>query len=198
MSDITRWFPQEEMLLNPEKTESVLVGTCLQRNKVDAEVVVLFSDTVKLLGVKLDSELSLDKHVDDVIRSCNYHTRALRNIRPLLSDDAAELMAYGIVSARLDYCNGLLYGTSTRNFDRLQVAQKALAKVVCQAPSKSSATELRRLLHWLPIRQRIEYKLALITYKTRLSGVPAYLAEFKTIVNRSDNCVHQADFFQAN
>jgi hypothetical protein len=83
-------------------------------------------------------------------------------------------MARGIVSPRLDYCNGLLYGTSTRNLDRLQVAQNTLARVVC----KSSATELRRLLHWLPIRQLNEYKLALMTYKTRVSGVSAYLADF--------------------
>jgi hypothetical protein len=122
-------------------TESDLLGTHLQRTEVDTAggvgvtgVNVPFSDTVKRLGVKLDSEISLDnhKHVDDVIQSCNYHTPAQRHIRPLLRDDAAKLVAHGIVSARLDYCNGLLYGTSTRNLDRLQVTQNALDRVVCQ------------------------------------------------------------------
>jgi len=184
-SDVARWFLENGMLLNPDKTEAVLFGTRSQRTKVDisagvevAGVKVPFSDTVKLLGVKLDSELSLDKHVNDVVRSCSYHTRALRHIRPLLTVEAAQMVAHGIVSARLDYCNGLLYGTSARNFDRLQRAQNALARAVCQAPITSSATELRRQLHWLPIRQRVEYKLATITYKTRQSGVPAYLATF--------------------
>jgi len=35
-------------------------------------------------------------------------------------------------------------------------------------------TELRRQLHWLPMCQRINYKLALLTYKTRSTGTPAY------------------------
>ena len=37
-------------------------------------------------------------------------------------------------------------------------------------------TNLRRQLHWLPIRQRITYKIAVITYKTRSTGTPAYLS----------------------
>ena len=75
-----------------------------------------------------------------------------------------------------DYCNSLLHGTSARNLNRLQVAQNELARVVCDAPRSASATELRHHLHWLPVRQRIDYKLALLSYKTRPTGTPAYLA----------------------
>jgi len=51
-----------------------------------------------------------------------------------------------------------------------------LARVVRQAPRSVSATELRRQLHWLPIRQRITYKIVVITYKTRTTGTPAYFS----------------------
>ena len=84
------------------------------------------------------------------------------------------LISHGIVTARLDYCNSLLHGTSARNLNRLQVAQNELARVVCDAPWSASATELRRHLHWLPVRQRIDYKL--LSYKTRSTGTLAYLA----------------------
>jgi len=47
---------------------------------------------------------------------------------------------------------------------------------VLQAPYSASATELRQQLHWLPIRQRIIYKLAVIAYKTRSTGTTAYLS----------------------
>ena len=53
--------------------------------------------------------------------------------------------------------------------------QNQLARVVLQAPWTASATDLRRQLHWLPIRQRIAFKLAAIAYKTRQSGIPEYL-----------------------
>ena len=34
---------------------------------------------------------------------------------------------------------------------------------------------MRRQLRWLPITQRIVFKLTTVTYKARLSGLPAYL-----------------------
>jgi len=78
----------------------------------------------------------------------------------LLTFDAAKTIAHSIViSSRLDYGNALLHGTSASNLDRLQVAQNSLAGAMCQAPRSASATELRRQLHWLPIRKRVTYRL---------------------------------------
>ena len=125
-----------------------------------AGTVIPFQDNVKLLGVTLDSALTLDRHVTQVLRYCSYHARALRHIRPLLTFDAAKTIAHSIViSSRLDYGNALLHGTSASNLDRLQVAQNSLAGAMCQAPRSASATELRRQLHWLPIRKRVTYRL---------------------------------------
>jgi len=174
VEDVARWFLENELLLNPAKTEAVLFGTKTQRDKIPSAsgiditgTVVLFRDSVKLLGVTLDSVLTMDRHVTEVIRSCSYHTRALRHVRPLLTLDVAKMINHNIVSSRLDYANALLHGTSVYNIIRLQVAQNSLVRTVCQAPRSACATELRRQLHWLPVRQRISYKVAVITYKTR-------------------------------
>jgi hypothetical protein len=183
VSDVSRWFLENGMLLNPNKTEAVLFGTRAQRKKVDTSAgiditgaKIAFSPSVKLLGVTLDEDLTLDRHVTDIIRGCSYHTRALRHIRPLIDLPTARMVAQGVVTSRLDYCNGLLHGTSKRNVERLQVAQNTLARTVCQATWSSSATDLRKSLHWLPVQQRIDYKLAVVTYKARSTGVPTYLA----------------------
>jgi len=61
----------------------------------------------------------MDHHVTQVVCSCNYHTRALRHIRPLLTLDVVKMLAHSIMSLRLDYANTLLHGTSDRNRDRL-------------------------------------------------------------------------------
>ena len=119
----------------------------------------------------------MDRNVTKVVRSCNYHIRAMRHIRPLLAPDVANMLAHSSVTTRLDYTNALLSGTTSGNLNRLQVTQNSLARVVCQASRSASATELRRQLHWLPIRQRIVYKLAVITYRTRSTGTPVYLAD---------------------
>ena len=67
---------------------------------------------VTSLGVTLDSSLMMDRNVAGVLRSCNYHMRALRHICPLLTHDAAKMIAHSVVSSRLDYANALAYCTA--------------------------------------------------------------------------------------
>ena len=158
--DVSRWFLDNALLLNPTKTEAVVFGTCQRlqaitdssRGIVAADASVRFADTIKLLGVTLDATLLFDCHVTDAVRGCNYHLRAFRHIRARLTTEAAKSVAFSIRS-RLDYC-----GTTESNLDRLQKVQNLLARAVCRAPWSASATDLRRSLHWLPVRQRIGTK----------------------------------------
>jgi len=71
-----------------------------------------------------------------------------------------KMVALGIVAARLDNCNSLLYGTSPEVAGDTECTGP---RVVCQAARTCSATELSRTLHWLPVKQRIDCKLAVLT-----------------------------------
>ena len=85
-------------------------------------------------------------------------------------------MATAIIGARIDYCKSLLYGTTERNLNRLQKVQNATARIVHQASFQTSATALRQQLHWLlPIRQRITYVQATLTFKAKYCRTPLYL-----------------------
>lgn len=100
-----------------------------------------------------------------------------RHIRSLIDKDTATILACSIVSSRLDYCNAVLYGTTSKNANRLQRVQNSLARVVCNASYCCSSQPLRKALHWLPIEQRIQYKIAVMTYKVRFHQQPQYLRE---------------------
>ena len=58
--------------------------------------------------------------------------------------------------------------------------QNSLARVVCRAPYRSSATLLRQSLHWLPIEARITFIIAVLTYKVRNRRQPTYLSSMIT------------------
>ena len=49
----------------------------------------------------------MDKHVNSICRSANYHIRALRHVRSATSAEVAKNIACAIVDARLDYRNSL-------------------------------------------------------------------------------------------
>ena len=90
-------------------------------------------------------------------------------------------MSQALVSSRFDYVNSILYGAPKYNISKLQRAQNVLARVVTRSHRRTSADALLHKLHWLPIEDRIVFKLALLIYKTLLIGSPSYLSTILTI-----------------
>jgi len=71
----------------------------------------------------------------------------------------------------------LLSGAPVATVDKLQHAQNNLTRVVCQSRGRTDARPLLHSLHWLPVRQRVTYKLAVLTHKVRITATPTYLSE---------------------
>ena len=57
---------------------------------------------------------TFDRHISAVVKSCNYHLRALQHIRHLLPFSTAQTLACSLILSRLDYCNAVLYSCSAR------------------------------------------------------------------------------------
>ena len=181
------WFTENGMLLNPDKSEVLLVASQANAKKFAngsgvsvAGSQIAYSVKLKSLGITLDQSLTCDQHVRNVVKATNFHIRALRHIRPMLDRRVANTIACSIVNTRLDYCNSLLYGTSARNIDKLQRVQNSLARVVACTKRRDHITPVLKDLHWLPVEQRIQYKVALITHKVLATSQPQYLAELVT------------------
>ena len=77
----------------------------------------------------------------------------------------ATALANSLVSSKLDYCNSLYSGISQTNLNKLQRIQNSLARVITNTSKYQHITPTLKKLHWLPIRQRIDYKICLLTYK---------------------------------
>ena len=108
------------------------------------------------------------------------HVRCListfAHIRSPLTTEAYKTVAAAIVRSRLDYCNSLLAGTSVSNLARLQLVQNTLARVVTQKSRSCHISHVLADLHWLPVRHRISFKIATITFKVLHFQQPSYLA----------------------
>ena len=135
---------------------------------------------MKILGVTLDSNLSLNKHVSALTKSCFFHIRALRHIRRALTDDSAKSIACALAGSRLDYANAVLVGTSSSNIYKLQRVQNTLARIVTRQHELPGTTQALAILHWLPIKWRVQFKIATTTYKLLSTGQPSYLASLFT------------------
>ena len=122
----------------------------------------------------IDSKLSFDQHVRNICKSSYSNIRALRYIRSSLTRDTAASITLAIVSTRLD---SLLYGTTSKNIVKLQRIQNSLGRVVSGKRKFDHIAPTLKDLHWLPIRERITYKIGCLTFKAKCIGQPPYLAD---------------------
>ena len=81
-----------------------------------------------------------------------------------------------MVHSRLDYCNSLYVRMSDTNFAKLQRVQNSLARIVTSTRKYDHITPVLNRLHWLPVRQRVMYKTAMLTYKSLNTGQPEHLS----------------------
>jgi len=65
---------------------------------------------VRNLGVIFDDQLTFSDHIKKTARSCRFAMHNIRKIKPLLTEQATQLLVQALVISRLDYCNALLAG----------------------------------------------------------------------------------------
>ena len=91
---------------------------------------------------------------------------------------------HAFISSRLGYCNSLLYGLLAYQIQSLQRVQNSAARLVFQESKFCHITPLLRALPWLPVANRIVFKILLLTLKAIHKLAPNYMSE---LVSLKDN-----------
>lgn len=181
LTDIKLWMHERKLKLNEGKTEIILINGLLKNNFVnDVNNIVLIKnvqpvESVRDLGLILDSQLSLRSHFNTVIKSCNYHLRRLSSIIKYLDKDSASTLMHAFITSRLDYCNSLFVNLPKKDLVRLQYILNRAARMIFKLPPFLSISSYLYELHWLPVKARIEFKVCLLVYKALKFKEPSYI-----------------------
>ena len=143
--------------INPDKTEIILFypkeleGRVVIRGTFVGEDCIRYSREVKNVGVWLDSNFKLEKHVNSIVAHCYKLLKNIGRIRNVLSMIQTEILVHSVITSKLDYCNSLLINTSKSNLFKLQKVQNAAARLVVRGRKRDSMAEVLKKLHWLRI-----------------------------------------------
>ena len=97
---------------------------------------------------------------------------------------STKRLVQGVIMACIYYCNGLLYGVPALHLSKLQ-------RLRLRIPQRDLITDTTRYghinpvllaLHWLLVKFRIRYKIAVISFKAIYNLGPAYLSNLINIM----------------
>ena len=84
----------------------------------------------------------------------------LEKILSFLPTNASNKLAVSLILSSLDYCSSLLADIPDNKRNKLQRIQNHATRLVLRKPRHANATSLPRTLHWLPVKDKIQYKTA--------------------------------------
>ena len=181
--DIKNWMTKNKLQLNDGKTEVLFIRSQFNRIPLSIDHLKIGTCDVQLaksardIGVTLDDQYNLRKHISLTCKSIYFHLRTIGRVRHYLTKEVCQQLVHAIVSSKLDYCNSLLYGLPEKDIIPLQLAQNTAARIVTRTKKTDHITPVLASLHWLPVRYRIQYKLLLITYKALNDTAPSYIVD---------------------
>ena len=179
-----------KLKLNNDKSEFLFLHSRFRHSLPPSTISVGMenirpSQQARNLGVIFDDTMLLSPHVNTIVKGAFYHIRNISKIRKYISKSTTEILIHSFVGSKLDFCNSLLFGAQKRDIVRLQSVQNAAARIIAGLKKRDHITETLRDLHWLPIEERIVFKINLITFKTLNGSGPRYLDDILQFYHQS-------------
>ncbi len=183
IADARSWMLCNKLMINDGKTVFMAIGNNPHLKKLNFDSVTVGNDVIPKsatsgnLGVTFDENMNMKSHINNVCKSGYYHLRNISRIRKCITNESCVTLVHAFITSRLDYCNTLFAGLPDCDIDKLQLVQNSAARVVTLTRKFDHITPVLCNLHWLPVKERISFKILLLTYKALHGKAPRYISE---------------------
>ena len=156
--DVNNWMSANKLMLNHDKTE-LLVLLARHRPQPPLESILVCSDVIyssnsaKNIGAWFDTVMFMDKQINSIYQSALYYLRNIAQISKHISFRHCETLIHAFVTSKIDHYNILLSG----------LVQNSAARPLTGTRKHEHITPVLRDLHWLPVHERIRFKILLMT-----------------------------------
>ena len=186
IKDVINWCSANALVCNPSKTE--VVHFCSRFTEAREDIGSISINGTKVipvsfarnLGVVFDKFLDFSSHINAICKSATLSIRNIGRLRKYLNQADTERLVHAFVTSKLDSCNSILFGLPSYQIEKLQRVQNSAARLVTRTKKSEHISPVLYDLHWLTVKNRIIFKILLITFKALHGLAPGYLSDLIT------------------
>lgn len=181
---IACWSVRNNLVLNPSKSQFVIMGSKWQRKKIcEQDPVVLIGtepvarvEQVKNLGLVMEGEMRYTEHINIKIRNAFFRLKSLYSIRKYLSIRVREILVEALVLSQLNY-GDTIYGPRllSKTKTSIQRVQNACVRFCYEIPRRAHITPYLNNKGILNMANRRHLHLAFVVRKVIEFERPKYL-----------------------
>ena len=183
LNDISSWCFSNKMVLNPTKTECMLVAP-RQKLQKDLPPLNLFLNSHPIqqvrehrtLGVTIDHCLEWQPHLDNVCKSVSKNLFLLSKLRYFIDAETRKMFFNAHIRPHIDYISVIWDLTSNNSLKKLNSLYRRSAKLIHDRTPISTDEKLRAL-HMLPLELHLLMNKAVFMRKVTLTKTPLHITE---------------------
>jgi len=190
-ADVASWMRSNRLQLNPDKTEVMWYVLRTDANinfplplcrSMDVPVAPVSS--VRDLCIYTDADLVMRMHVKKTASRCFAVLRLISSVRSVAMCQRTRSRRWWSLCLSHDYYgNAVLTGLPVYLLRRLQSVLNAAVRLIFGLRRSDHVSDALISLHWLRIPQRIQFKVAVLTYKVLNGCAPSYLRSFVRVAD---------------
>lgn len=195
---IFNWSESNALVLNPNKTKYIILGSRHQVQLVKNKGLSLEINgsriegvcEIRNLGLILDENMRFESHVSNIVRTCFYRLKVLYRIRDCLNEKLRIVLCETLILSKFNYVDVVI---GPRLLERtkksIQRVQNACARYCFYVPRRDHVTSYLNRASILKMENRRRLHLATMLFGVIKHGVPTYLVE-KLVWTRDVNTAH--------
>ena len=178
---ISNWTFRNQLLINPSKTVLIIFGSRAMVSKVEDFRLTLIGKEItpatvaKDLGVILDPSLTYHDHIASTVSGCMARLGQINRVKQAFDSTTLNIIINALVFSKLYYCCNVWNNTSEYNLSRIQAVQNFAARIVSNSRKYDHISPILKDLKWLPVRQQLYYRHAIMAFKCMSGCAPASL-----------------------
>ena len=143
---VMEWFKINSLRANPGKFQFMVLGNKDKRsfNIHINNVQIKNSNKVTLLGITIDKNLILKKHISEICRRASYKLHSLRRIRKYLTVEKAKLQNYAFINSQFGYAPLAWMFANKCSIDKILKIRKRTLQIVYGVYDESYENLLNR------------------------------------------------------
>ena len=187
---ICQWTFTNKLLLNPDTTKLVVFGSRPLVRKVEGLHLSLLgkeltpAKSAKDLDVILDPNLTYEDHTTKTVSTCMSRLGQINRVKHVLDKDTLTIVVNCVVLSTLLLLLYVWINTTESNLYKVQKVQNFACRIISGVKKFDYITPVLKVMQWLPIRQQLYYRNAVIAFNCVTGCAPDSLAD--QFIKRSD------------
>ena len=129
-----KWFRENKMIVNSDKFQAMFLEKRNENSnfcnlQIDNNEIET-TNSVKLLGITIDSKLNFDSHISDLCNKASMQLNALNRLRKYIGEKQMETLLNSFIYSNFNYCPLVWHFSSCKSTAKIEKIHKRCLKML--------------------------------------------------------------------